>query len=56
MPSWLPTPRSAIEARAKLERAKKKLKKLRRQDASRDRIAKAKTKVKAAKMAVATAC
>jgi uncharacterized protein YkwD len=51
-----PDPAKCAKARAKLDRAKKKLKKLRSQDADRNRIAKAKKKVKAAKEAAAAVC
>ena len=43
-------------AKAKLKKAKQKLRKLRRNDASRQRIARAKKKVREAKAAVAAAC
>lgn len=51
-----PDPVACAKARAKLDLAKKKLKKLRRNDADRDRIRKAKKRVKAAREAVAAAC
>ena len=52
----VPDPAKCAAARAKLDRAKKKLKKLRKQDAERRRISKAKKKVKTAKEAAAASC